>query len=348
MKVLITGNLGYVGPGLVYELRQFHPDAQLLGFDTGFYAKYVTSNSIIPESYLNVQHYGDIREFPEHLLNGVDSVVNLAAISNDPIGNKFEEATLQINYKAAVELAKKAKKAGVKNYIYASSCSVYGTASDEPRTENDEVNPLTAYAKSKIYTEKELAGIADGQFKISCFRFATACGMSDRLRLDLVLNDFVAGAVTSGEITILSDGTPWRPLINVRDMARAIRWGIERDRQNGGDFLVVNTGSDEWNYSVKELALKIKDMLPGTGVSINTNAAPDKRSYKVDFSLYKKLAPDHQPLFDLKSSINGLINGLHEINFNDPDFRKSRLMRLNVINHLVDQGKLDNSLHLVK
>ncbi|MEJ2594661.1 MAG: SDR family oxidoreductase [bacterium] len=347
MKVLITGNLGYVGAGLVYELRHHYPEAEIIGYDTGFYAKYITNNSLIPESYLDAQYYADIRNFPETLLEGVDSVINLAAISNDPIGNKFEEATLDINYRAAVNLAKKSKQAGVRNYIYASSCSVYGAASDQPRKEGDKVNPLTAYAKSKIYTENDLSELADNEFKITCFRFATACGMSDRLRLDLVLNDFVAGAVSGGKITILSDGTPWRPLINVLDMARAIRWGYERTHQNGGDFLVINTGSDEWNYTVKELAMKIREILPEISVSVNQQAEPDKRSYKVDFGLFKKLAPNHQPVYDLERSINGLLNGLKQIGFNDPDFRNSKLMRLNVINHLVEQGKLDGSLRII-
>jgi len=346
MKILITGNLGYVGPGVVKEFRKFYPKAEIIGFDTGFFSKYITSNTIAPESYLNTQFYGDVRKFPEHLLEDVDSVISLAAISNDPIGNKYEQVTLDVNYKAAVEIAKMAKKAGVKNYTYASSCSVYGAASDAPRVENDELNPLTAYAKSKVFTENELGELADNNFKITCHRFATACGMSERLRLDLVLNDFVAGAITSGEITILSDGTPWRPLINVLDMARAIRWSHERENSDGGNFLVLNTGSDDWNYMVKELALKIQSILPQVKVSINQNAAPDKRSYKVDFGLFKKLAPNHQPLFNLDTSISGLINGFEEIEFNDADFRNSRLMRLNVINHLVDQGVLDSNLQL--
>lgn len=348
MKILITGNLGYVGAGVVKEFRQHYPDAEIIGYDAGFFAKYVTSNTISPESYLNIQQYGDVRDFPEYLLEGVDTVVSLAAISNDPIGNKFEKATLDINYRASVDIAKKAKKAGVKNYVFASSCSVYGAAEDEPRKENSDLNPLTAYAKSKVYTENELAPLAGQDFKITCHRFATACGMSERLRLDLVLNDFVAGAVTSGEITILSDGTPWRPLINVKDMARAIRWGHERKHTEGGDFIVVNTGSDDWNYMVKELALKVQAILPEIKVSINQDALPDKRSYKVDFSLFKKLAPNHQPVFDLESSIKGLMEGFEQIGFNDPDFRNSELMRLNVVNHLVEQGVLNNHLQLTK
>ena len=347
MKILITGNLGYVGCGVVKEFRANYPDAEILGFDIGYFAKYVTSNKINPEAYLNVQYFGDVRQFPDHLLDGVDTVVSLAAISNDPIGNKFEEVTLDINYRAAVEIAKKAKKAGVKKYIFASSCSVYGAAGEEARTEVSPVNPLTAYAKSKVLTEIELEELADKDFQITCHRFATACGMSERLRLDLVLNDFVACAITSGEITILSDGTPWRPLINVLDMARAIRWSHERTNLEGGEYLVVNTGSNEWNYMVKELALKIQTFLPDIKVSINENAQPDKRSYRVDFGLYKKLAPYHQPVLSLENSITGLIKGLKEINFHIINFRNSEFMRLNIINQLYQNGILNDQLRIV-
>lgn len=347
MKILITGNLGYVGCGVVKEFRANYPDAEIVGFDIGYFAKYITSNKISPEAYLNAQYFGDVRQFPDHLLMGVDTVVSLAAISNDPIGNKFEEVTLDINYRAAVEIAKKAKKAGVKRYVFASSCSVYGAAGDEARTENSPVNPLTAYAKSKIYTENDLAELADKNFQVTCLRFATACGMSERLRLDLVLNDFVACAITTKELTILSDGTPWRPLINILDMARAIRWSHERTDMEGGDFLVVNTGSNEWNYRVKELAYKIQTILPGLKVSINENAQPDKRSYRADFGLYKKLAPNHQPLCNLESSIEDLISGLKGIDFQIINFRNSEFMRLNIINQLLKDGIIDDQLRLV-
>jgi len=347
MKILITGNLGYVGCGVVKEFRANYPTAEIVGFDIGYFSKYITSNKISPEAYLNAQYFGDVRQFPDQLLEGVDTVISLAAISNDPIGNKFEEVTLDINYRAAVEIAKKAKKAGVKKYIFASSCSVYGAAGEEARTENSPLNPLTAYAKSKVFAENELAELADNDFQVTCHRFATACGMSERLRLDLVLNDFVACAITSGEITILSDGTPWRPLINVLDMALAIRWSHERASSEGGNYLVVNTGSNEWNYKVKELAFKIQTFLPDIKVSINENAQPDKRSYKVDFGLFEKLAPDHQPAYDLEKSIQDLISGLKSIDFQINNFRNSEFMRLNIINQLSKDGIIDEQLRLV-
>ena len=344
MKILITGNLGYVGSELVKEIRKAYPTAYIIGFDAGFFARQLTTTLCIPEIYVDQQVFGDVRNFPDNLLENVDALIQLAAISNDPIGNKFEEVTLDVNYRAVIDIAKKAKKKGVKRMIFASSCSVYGFAEEAPRDENSPVNPLTAYAKSKVFAERELEPLADKNFIITCLRFATACGMSDRLRLDLVLNDFVAGSLASGEITILSDGSPWRPLINVRDMARAILWASNRNALDGGEFLIVNTGSNEWNYRVRELALAIQKILPEIKVSINKDAQPDKRSYKVNFDLFKKLAPDHQPLHNLENSILDLINGLKSIDFSDKNFRQSRLIRLFVVNELLDKNILDNNL----
>lgn len=347
MKILITGNLGYVGPGLIKEIKHRYPKSEIVGYDIGYFAKYVTSESIIPEAYADVQHYGDIRHFPAHLLNGIDTIVSLAAISNDPIGNQFEAPTMAINYEANISLAKKAKEAGVRRFIFASSCSVYGAAEDAPRTESSSLNPLTAYAKSKIKSEQALEKLANEHFQVTCLRFATACGMSERLRLDLVINDFVAGAVTSNTIDILSDGTPWRPLIHVLDMARAMAWASQRSDENGGAFLTINTGSNTWNYQVKDLAYAVKEILPSVKVHINENAAPDKRSYRVNFDLFEKLAPQHQPQYDLRDTVQHLVEGLHSIGFADVEFRNSELMRLNVIKGLLSKKIINNQLALV-
>jgi len=346
MKVLITGNLGYVGPGVVKEFRKYHPSAVLLGYDIGYFSKYITSSSMAPESYLDAQHYGDVRQFPEHLLEGVDVVISLAAISNDPIGNQFEVPTMEINYHANIEIAKMAKNLGVKKFIFASSCSVYGSAEDTPRVESSTLDPLTAYAKSKVLSEEALEALATSSFEVTCLRFATACGMSDRLRLDLVLNDFVAGALTAQKITILSDGSPWRPLINVLDMARAIRWAAERNLQNGGSFITLNTGSNNWNYQVKDLALETQKILPNVSVAINPNAQPDKRSYRVNFDQFATLAPDHQPQFQLSETVERLIKGLNGIGFQDANYHQSELIRLNVIKKLLANGAMNNELKL--
>ena len=343
-KILITGNLGYVGPMVVRQLRSIMPKAELIGFDIGYFANNLLDSDAPPESLLNSQVYGDVRSFPEGLLTDVDAVVHLAAISNDPMGNKYEQLTMDVNYRASVELAKKAKRAGVKSFVYASSCSVYGTAEEGARTEESDVNPLTVYAKSKVYTERDLKPLADSDFKITCLRFSTACGMSDRLRLDLVLNDFVASAVVSGKIEILSDGTPWRPLINTNDMARAINWAILRNRTNGGDYLVVNVGRQDWNYQVRELAGAVKKIMPEVNVSINKYAQADKRSYKVSFELFNSLAPDFQPVYDLEKTITELRDGLRSVNFHDKNFRESKFTRLKALERLEKKGLLDSNL----
>ncbi|MFO7932725.1 MAG: SDR family oxidoreductase [Bacteroidales bacterium] len=344
MKFLITGNMGYVGPGVISQLRSTYPGAELIGFDTGYFARCLTNTFFLPENKLSKQVFGDVRKFPSELLNGIDSIVYLAAISNDPMGKKYEEITLDVNYRSAVKIAKEAKSRGVKNFVFASSCSMYGAADDEPKVESDQLNPLTAYARSKVNAERELQKLADKDFTITSLRFATACGYSTRLRLDLVLNDFLAGAVTSNEITILSDGTPWRPLINVMDMARAIEWAAGRDKENGGEFLAVNTGSNIWNYQVKALADTVAEVVPGVKVSVNPDAPPDKRSYKVNFDLFRKLAPDHQPVHDLKSSIQKLYDQLKSMEFKDKNYRESQFIRLKVLSDLQEKQYLDSRL----
>lgn len=347
MKILITGNLGYVGPIVVRRLRDSHPRAFLVGLDMAYFGSCLTSNGILPECRLNQQLFVDVRSFPRELLSGVDTVVYLAALSNDPLGHAFEQTTFDVNYRSCIRAAKLAKAAGAGSFVFASSCSVYGYAEDGARTEESELNPLTAYAKSKIWAETELAPRADSNFKITCLRFATACGMSDRLRLDLVLNDFVAGALASKRVSILSDGTPWRPLIHVRDMARAIDWAIQRHPQQGGAFLTINVGSNQWNYQVKDLAEAVAQVIPNVEVTVNKNAQPDKRSYKVSFDKFKQLAPGFMPEVDLITAVTELRDGLSAIGFSDENFRESRLIRLNILKQLQQAGLLTQDLEWV-
>lgn len=344
MRILITGNMGYVGPLVAAELRRTRPGAVLVGADTGYFAHCLTGAGTLPERLLDVQHFADVRTLPDEALQGVDAVVQLAAISNDPIGNRYEDTTDAINHVAAVDVARRAKAAGARSFVFASSCSVYGSADDAPRTESSELAPLTAYARSKVATEEDTLALADDDFTVTCLRFSTACGMSPRLRLDLVLNDFVACALSTGTISILSDGTPWRPLIHVRDMARAVDWAIDRPQDAGGAHLTVNVGSDDWNVQVRPLAEAVAAVVPGVDISVNPDAPPDKRSYRVDFSLFRRLAPDHQPQVDLERAIAEIAAGLRAMGFADPDFRGSQLMRLNVLERLRGEGLLDGGL----
>lgn len=344
MRIFITGNTGYIGPVLAKHLRNTLPAVELVGYDIGYFAHCLTNAQYLPELDYDRQHWGDLRAFNPALLDGVDAVVHLAAISNDPMGNRYERVTEEINFMASIRIAQEARARGVKAFVFASSCSMYGFAEGGPRTEQDDLNPLTAYARSKVSMEKGLQELAGEGFTVTALRFATACGMSDRLRLDLVLNDFVACAITSGEISVLSDGTPWRPLINVRDMSRAIEWAIGRNSGHGGSFLAVNAGSREWNYQVRDLAQAVADAVPGTKVSINPNAQPDKRSYRVDFELFRQLAPEHQPQVTLDAAIREIRDGLGAMQFADSDFRNSKYMRLRTLEGHIDAGRLDHEL----
>jgi nucleoside-diphosphate-sugar epimerase len=343
-RVLITGTMGYVGPVLARHLRRAHPRMALAGFDSGFFASALTVDGRLPETRLGAQYFGDVRELPEDLLASADAVVHLAAISNDPMGRQFESVTDEINHRATMRLATLARNAGVRRFVFASSCSVYGASGAHARTEQDPVAPLTAYARSKVDVENAFRAMDLGAMQVTCLRFATACGMSERLRLDLVLNDFVASALATGTIQVLSDGTPWRPLIDVRDMARAIDWACHRRTEDSGPLVCVNTGSEDWNYTVRDLAEAVSRRIPGTQVSINRDAAPDPRSYKVDFSLFRSLAPDHQPRVGLDECIDGLREGVAAMHGVGADFRQSRFMRLRMLQAHVDARRLTPQL----
>ncbi len=344
MKILIIGNLGYIGPIVVKHFKAGSSSHHIAGYDIGYFIQNYTQNGWAGDSLLDRQYYGDVRSFDSNLLKGFDAVIYLAAISNDPMGNAFEKPTLAINYDSAIQIARLSKDQGVRHFVFASSCSVYGFADTQARTEGSALNPLTAYARSKVLAEEGLAPIADENFQVTCLRFATACGYSDRLRLDLVLNDFVASAIATKKISILSDGSPWRPLIHVKDMARSMDWAIQR--REGGRFLVVNTGSNQWNYQVRDLAEAVKSEFGDIEVFINENAQPDKRSYKVNFDLFEKLAPAHQPQIDLAAAVKDLREGLEGIGFHDQNFRQSSLVRLRTLQQLLDKKLIDENLQI--
>ncbi|KIL36983.1 NAD-dependent epimerase [Cohnella kolymensis] len=344
-KILITGNMGYVGSVIVQHLRKAYPDVTLNGFDYGYFSHCLINVPQLPECSLNNQIFGDIRQFSDTHLEGVDTLIHLAALSNDPIGNRYEDLTMEVNFHSTMRLANLAKLAGVKRFVFASSCSVYGFSEQGPRNEQSPVNPLTAYARSKVRSEEILKTLASSEFNITCLRFATACGISPRLRLDLVLNDFVASAVIDKKITVLSDGTPWRPLIDVKDMARAVDWAINREADVGGAFLVVNVGADQWNFRVHELAEAVARAIPDLDISLNKNAMPDHRSYKVNFDLYKSLAAGYQPEQNLETTIKELKDGIDAMGCVDNwDAGKSFLIRLHVLEMLRNKGLLTADL----
>lgn len=343
MRVIITGNMGYIGPILAQHLNRTHPDWDIVGIDAGFYAGCLTGPD--PARFFAKQIIRDVRAVTPADLDGADAVVHLAAVSNDPMGKEFEHVTDEINHKASVRIARMCRDLGIKRYVFASSCTVYGAAGERPRTEDSPLEPLTAYGRSKHDTEIGLADLVDGGLQMTCLRFATACGMSPRLRLDLVINDFVASALLTNKIVVLSDGTPWRPLIHVTDMARAIEWALLRD---GEDLLKVNVGSNKWTWQIADLARDVAKVLGGIDVSINSAAAPDKRSYRVDFSKFERLAPDHLPVADFERVILDLKDGIRGMNLGDGDFRTTKYARLYALRELIAAGQIDRDLRWLK
>ena len=343
MRILVTGNLGYVGPEVGKKIKNYFNDSNLLGIDLGLFSQCLTTNSRVGDTYYDNQRFLDVRDITLKDLENCDVVVSLAAVSNDPIGNDFREATKQINYDANCKLADLSAKAGVKKFIFASSCSMYGSAGVTPKTEKDSTDPLTAYAKSKIGVENTLKeALSNQKMKLIFLRFATACGASDRLRLDLVLNDFVASAIKYQKISILSDGSPWRPLIHIIDMARAINWAI--DEKKIKKFISLNAGSNNMNYQIKDLAYNVSKLIKGTKVYINTKAFPDKRSYKVNFSKFEKFNKKFKPIYNLEKSIIDLKDNLIKKKFKTKNFRNSNYIRLNVLKKLVEKKILNKDM----
>ena len=349
MNILILGNLGYVGSKVVSHLRKTIPNATITGFDTAYFGAAISCNLKLADSLCDRQYYGDIRDIDPNFLDQFDVFVFLAAISNDPMGNKFEQVTYEINQDAQARIIKHVSaRAGI-TIVFASSCSVYGQGGNDYRTEGDQVNPLTAYARSKIFVEGVLdqCSWADSS-KATALRFATACGVSDRIRLDLVLNDFVASALVNKKVEVLSDGSPWRPLIDVRDMARAVEWAIVRPIETGSEYLIANIGRNDWNYQIKDLAVAVCEHVPGAELQINTNAAPDTRSYQVDFSFFKQIAPAHQPIVSLDETICELRDYLSDRRpVIGSNFRSSKFIRLEMLNDLIRNEMLTARLRWI-
>lgn len=344
-KILVTGNLGYVGSAVVPFLQERYGVDNVAGLDAGWFAHDVASMKMGPR--LQAQLIGDLRTIDDGQLElfllreRVDVVVHLAAVSNDPVGNRFSRVTRDINELESVRLARIARRAGAEKFVFASSCSVYGAGGSEPRSERSPLAPQTAYARSKIAAEWALMDEDCDEFRVIPLRFATACGPSDRIRLDIVLNDFVATALVTGRIDVLSDGSPWRPLINVSDMATAIAWAVEYDGESLGP---VNVGFNKMNFQIRELAEEVARQT-GASLSVNSTAAPDTRSYRVDFSLYERLNPAASGRKYLAISVAELVSWFRELNFPQADFKKSRFgMRLNALEEMIAQNTMSTDL----
>ena len=337
--------MGYVGSVLVEKLalQNIGNKIEVIGFDSGIFGHKLTNSNFLPEAYLNQQIYKDIRDISVVDLKNVDVVIHLAALSNDPIGNKFAALTKEINLLASQRLADLCISVGVKKLVFASSCSVYGEGGDSIKDEDNQVAPLTPYAESKIELENYLREKSCDSFQAICLRFSTACGPSPRLRLDLVLNDFVFNALSSGKIQVLSDGSPVRPLIDVSDMANALIWASLSDIEER--FLVLNTGLPNCNYTVKEIAEKVRVELPHVKVDINHDAPEDKRSYRVNFNKFNTLSGGKVLKINLSSSIKSLISSIGGQMLKE---KKEDYFRLKILNELLQMRKIDTKLYKIR
>ena len=337
-EILVTGHEGFIGSLLVKLL--IGKGYGVTGLDTNFFNS--DCELFHEENEIKIINK-DIRQINEADLQGIDAVCHLAALSNDPLGKLNPELTIEINFEASARLADLCKKVGVSKFIYSSSCSLYGKAGDDALTEEAVFNPITAYAKSKVMTEEHVLPMGDEKFCVTALRNATAYGISSKLRLDLVVNNLVGWALVTGEIKILSDGTPWRPIVHAEDIARAFIAVIEAPvrRVNQQAF---NVGIDSENYRVKEIAEAVAEMIPHCDIVITGEHGPDSRSYRVDFGKINKQLPEFKPAWNLRKGIHQVHENYLRYKMSDEKFNGRYFSRLKQIQHLLNAGKISNEL----
>ena len=338
MKVLITGQAGYVGAVMGPHLAAAGHD--VVGLDTLYYR----NCDLFPLEATVPLVQRDVRDVTPEDLDGFDAVVHLAALSNDPMGAVDSELTLEINVGGTLTVARAAQAAGVRRFVFASSCSMYGASGPDGRVdESAPLMPLSAYAESKVRAEEGLSQLSAGGLEPVFMRFATAHGVSPRLRLDIVLNNLVAWALTTGEIRILSDGTPWRPIVHVQDMAEAVRQVLEADSDvvSGEAF---NVGADSENYQVTELADFVAEAVPGCTIEYAGTGDPDPRSYRVDFGKFSRAFPAFRTAWDARSSAADLARAYEAAGLTLETFEGDRYIRLRRLQQLRAGGHLDDAL----
>ena len=337
MRVLVTGHNGYIGSVLVPILEGASHD--VAGLDSDLFA----SCTFGPNGHHVESLKADVRDVEAEDLAGFDAVIHLAAVCNDPVGNLNPQATYDINHLASVRVAEKAKEAGVTRFLFASSCSLYGKAGEEMLTENAGFAPVTAYGRSKVLAEQDISDLADDSFSPTYLRNATAFGASPRLRADVVVNNLVGYAHTTGEILIQSDGTPWRPLVHVEDISNAFLAVLHAPRELVHNE-AFNVGASKENYRIRELAEMVEEVVPGARAAFAEGGGPDKRSYRVDCSKIARVLPDFQPQWTVRRGIEQLYDAYSRNDLTFDEFVGTRYLRINRVRELQEAGRLDDEL----
>lgn len=338
MKVLLTGHDGYIGAVLHPMLEA--AGHQVVGLDSLLFAGCDFGQPTGPAGALRQ----DVRDVPPEALHGFQAVIHLAAISNDPLGDLNPDCTYEINHRASVRLAELARQAGVGRFIYASSCSVYGAASpDDVLGEDAAFAPLTPYGKSKVMVEADLHGLADERFSPTYLRNATVYGVSPKLRGDLVVNNLVGWAFSTGRVFLKSDGSPWRPLVHVEDVCRAAQAVLEAPRGLVHDE-AFNVGRVGENYRIRDVAEIVRESLPGSEVEYAKDAGPDPRCYRVDFSKIARRLPSFRPRWDVRRGVAQLRDAFQKQGLLQADLEGDRYLRIRRIKRLMDEGRVDANL----
>jgi nucleoside-diphosphate-sugar epimerase len=339
MRILVTGHKGYIGMVMVPMLIE--KGHEIVGLDSDLYQQCTFGDE---DGIQNVPALKkDIRDVEPADLDGFDTVIHLAGLSNDPLGDLNPELTLEINHAASVRLARLAKEAGVTRFIFSSSCSNYGAAGQDLVNEESELNPVTPYGISKVRVEEDVMKLAGANFSPTFPRNATAYGVSPRLRFDLVLNNLVAWAFTTGRVHLKSDGMAWRPIAHIEDIARAFIAILHAPCELVSN-LVVNVGRTEENYRVRELAEIVGQTVPGSQIEYAGGASADKRCYRVDCSKLAKTLPEFKPQWNARRGAEELYAAFQKVGLTLEDFEGPRYKRVAHIKHLLSTGRLDQTL----